>query len=213
MSKVSILDDKGDAVDNTHIRALGLEGCKDAGDVVVAAPKTLGGFRVLQCPASVVSVYPRGRTNHAILAITYIWAVLSQRSQDLPNALILTLVFRDHLDRIGVIWADILESSESLVTLLNLWVQGTGDSKSSESDDGERMHIDELFYVQSKLKKDLQEKWPTHHRQEEVGEHGGGQRGFLKRTRPIVPPTVPHAHARGCSRLSDRDTHDSASDT
>lgn len=59
------LDDKGDAFNNTHFRALRLEGSKDAGDVVVAAPKTLGGFRVLHCPN--VSVCPGRRTGHVVL--------------------------------------------------------------------------------------------------------------------------------------------------
>lgn len=73
---------------------------------------------------------------------TYIWAVLSQGAQDLCNALVLTLVLRDHLNGVGVIWANILESSESLVTLLNLWVQGIGDSQGGKRDDSERTHIE-----------------------------------------------------------------------
>lgn len=73
---------------------------------------------------------------------TYIWAVLSQGAQDLSNALVLTLVLRNHLNGAGVIWANILESSESLVTLLNLWVQGTGDSQGGKRDDGERTHVE-----------------------------------------------------------------------
>lgn len=72
----------------------------------------------------------------------YIWAVLSQGAQDRSNTLVLTLVLRDHLNGAGVVWANILESSESLVTLLNLWVQGTGDSQGGKRDDSERTHIE-----------------------------------------------------------------------
>jgi hypothetical protein len=75
------------------------------------------------------------------LGVAYIWAVLPQDGQNICNALVLTLVFRDHLNGVGVIRADLLEGSESFVTLLNLWVQGTGDSQCGKRQDGYRTHV------------------------------------------------------------------------
>lgn len=73
---------------------------------------------------------------------TYIWAVLSQGGQDLSDALVLTLVLRDHLNGVGIIRVILLEGSESLVTLLDLWVQRIGDRQGGKSDDGDTTHIE-----------------------------------------------------------------------
>lgn len=72
----------------------------------------------------------------------YIWAVLSQGGQDLSNALVLALVLRDHLNGVGIFRAILLEGSESLVTLLNLRVQGIGDRQGGKSDDGDTTHTE-----------------------------------------------------------------------
>lgn len=42
-----IADDNKNTIVNTHLRALALEGSKDAGDIVITAAKTLRGLRVL----------------------------------------------------------------------------------------------------------------------------------------------------------------------
>lgn len=120
---------------------------------------------------------PRWKTLRARLSDAYTWAGLLQGSQDLPDANILALILRDHLDGVCVFRADILEGGEGFVAFLDLWVQGTGDGQGCKRDDGDRTHVDRECRALLEMEKTgdmykvsekeyLQWKWPAHDREE-----------------------------------------------